>query len=73
MCISSFYGDMIYINKNNFVDMCKPCISLNGNYTATEDAFVKALEALQGRITMLVIAHRLSTVENCDRTIRLDG
>ena len=41
--------------------------------TATEDAFVKALEALQGRITMLVIAHRLSTVGNCDRTIRLDG
>ena len=41
--------------------------------TATEDAFVKALEALQGKITMLVIAHRLSTVENCDRTIRLDA
>ena len=40
--------------------------------TATEDAFVKALEALHGKITMLVIAHRLSTVENCDRTIRLD-
>ena len=41
--------------------------------SATEDAFVKALEALQGKITMLVIAHRLSTVENCDRTIRLDA
>ena len=41
--------------------------------TATEDAFVKALESLQGKITMLVIAHRLSTVENCDRTIRLDA
>lgn len=40
---------------------------------ATEEAFVKSLESLQGKITMLVIAHRLSTVENCDRTIRLDG
>ncbi|MBQ4337234.1 MAG: ABC transporter ATP-binding protein [Lentisphaeria bacterium] len=41
--------------------------------TATEEAFVKALESLQGKITMLVIAHRLSTVENCDRVIRLDA
>ena len=40
---------------------------------ATEAAFVEALEALRGRLTMLVGAHRRSTVENCDRTIRLDA
>ena len=40
---------------------------------ATEAAFVEALEHLRGRLTMLVIAHRLSTVENCDRTVNLDA
>ena len=37
----------------------------------TERAFVAALEALRGKVTMLVIAHRLSTVEHCDRRIEI--
>ena len=37
----------------------------------TERAFVAALEALRGKITMLVIAHRLSTVERCDQKIEI--
>jgi len=37
----------------------------------TEAAFVEALEALHGKLTMFVIAHRLSTLEKCDLIIRL--
>lgn len=35
----------------------------------TEAEFVEALSALRGKITMVVAAHRLSTVENCDATL----
>lgn len=34
---------------------------------ATERAIVRSVEALRGRRTVLMIAHRLSTVRNCDR------
>ncbi len=37
----------------------------------TERAFVEALNALKGKMTLVMIAHRLSTVEKCDRIIRL--
>ena len=37
----------------------------------TERAFVEALESLRGKVTMLVIAHRLSTVERCDQKIEI--
>ena len=40
--------------------------------TGTESAFIGALEQLKGRITIILIAHRMSTVENCDSIIRLD-
>ena len=33
----------------------------------TEAAFVEALAALQGKITMLIVAHRQTSVERCDR------
>ncbi|MEA4862672.1 MAG: ABC transporter ATP-binding protein [Victivallaceae bacterium] len=39
----------------------------------TESAFVDALEAIRGRMTVLVIAHRPSAIEKCDRVVRLDG
>ena len=38
----------------------------------TERLIVDALEQLQGQHTMIVIAHRLSTVRNCDTLIMLD-
>jgi ABC-type multidrug transport system fused ATPase/permease subunit len=37
----------------------------------TEQAFVEAIGALQGKLTMIVIAHRLSTVEKCDVILKL--
>jgi len=37
----------------------------------TEAEVMKAINALQGSITMVVIAHRLSTVEGCDELIRV--
>ncbi len=38
----------------------------------TERQFVEALESLQGSHTLVVIAHRLSTVRNCDTLFMLD-
>jgi ABC-type multidrug transport system fused ATPase/permease subunit len=33
----------------------------------TEDLLIKALEKLKGDRTIIMIAHRLSTVKNCDK------
>lgn len=34
---------------------------------ATEQEITQAMESLAGQITLVIIAHRLSTVQNCDR------
>lgn len=39
--------------------------------TATERGIMQAVTALQGSKTILIVAHRLSTVEQCDRLYRL--
>jgi len=39
---------------------------------ASENAVVEALETLHGSMTMLVIAHRHSTIAHCDQIIDLD-
>ncbi len=39
----------------------------------TEKAFVDALKILQGKLTIIMIAHRLSTVEGCDQVISFAG
>ena len=41
--------------------------------TETENGVMQAVQALQGDKTVIIVAHRLSTVEYCDRLYRLDA
>jgi ABC-type multidrug transport system fused ATPase/permease subunit len=40
---------------------------------STEEAVMEAVEGLSRDLTMVMIAHRLSTVQRCDRLIRLEN
>ena len=40
--------------------------------TSTEKAVMEAIEGLSKNLTIVIIAHRLTTVRRCDRIIRLD-
>jgi ATP-binding cassette subfamily C protein len=39
----------------------------------TEAEVMKAIAALRGRLTLIIIAHRLTTLEGCDRVISLEA
>lgn len=38
-----YFGDVTFVSRNNFVDLCKPRIELNGNYKWTEKAALSTL------------------------------
>jgi len=38
----------------------------------TEEEIVEEMKRLKGQITMIIIAHRHSTVKHCDKIYRLD-
>ncbi len=40
---------------------------------ASEERIRAALEALKGTVTMVIVAHRPSTLSLCDRIVRIDG
>src|SRR5690606_36222492 len=41
-------------------------------HTVTERGVMDAVNALHGEKTIIIVAHRLSTVSNCDRLFRLE-
>lgn len=38
----------------------------------TENEVMKAIDGLRGKLTILIIAHRLSTLKTCNRVVKLD-
>jgi ABC-type multidrug transport system fused ATPase/permease subunit len=39
----------------------------------TEEALMKSITSIQGKKTLIIIAHRLTTIENCDQVFRVEG
>ena len=37
----------------------------------TESAVMQAIEHLYGKLTMIIVAHRLTTIEKCDRIYKI--
>ena len=55
--------------KANVIILDEATSSLDNN---TEDAVMKSIEGLGSELTILIIAHRLTTLRGCDKIISLD-
>ncbi len=40
---------------------------------ATEEALIQAIDSLSGRLTIVMVAHRLTTLKNCDRLLAMSA
>ena len=58
----------LYTNPNVFIlDECTNSLDLN-----TERQIINEVNSLKGKKTIIMITHRLSTLENCDRIYKID-
>ena len=58
----------LYTNPKVFIlDECTNSLDLK-----TEKQIIDEVNSLKGKKTIIMIAHRLSTLENCDRIYRVD-
>ena len=39
----------------------------------TEEAVMHAVDGMKGKRTLIIIAHRLTTIKNCNRIYKLDN
>lgn len=58
------------VGEPEFLLLDEPTSSLD---LVSENAICRSLEALKGKVTMVIVAHRMSTLRLCDRVLVLNG
>lgn len=74
-----------YLTKKLFGTSSEKTQNLDGQYslfldeatsaldTDTENALMEAIDKMHGNRTLIIIAHRLTTIKNCDRIYRVEN